>query len=323
MEKTSMVWRLLWLLRTVEESPKGISAAQLGDACEVSVRTVYRHIQILRLAGYPIETSKAGYRVDGRMSLAAINLNLPEAFALMLASEQCVGGKAPFSPTLKEAIQKISAVLPAALRQSMREGQKHVLIDRLSPVDYSRAGDIFDLLDAAVNEYAGLTIKYRSLDDPQARQRPVNPLGIMLVRGLWYLIAHCQERDEPRIFRLDRIADAKRTGETFQPPADFSLDDYMKDAWQVVRGDPVSIKVRFTGRAKRIVLEERRHESQTVLESGDGAALVSFRLGGLRQFASWLIGFGGEAEVVEPKELRELVVEIASAAAEQNRHNMH
>lgn len=319
MEKTSMVWRLLWLLRTIEESPEGISGPRLATACELSLRTVYRYTKILILAGYPIEVGKKGYRVNGRMSLNAINLNLPEAFALMLASEQALGGKAPYSSTLNEAIQKILAVLPPGLRKSTRDGREHMLIGRSGPVDYSQAGNLFDLIDAATGKRAVLSIQYRGLSDEMSRRRLVNPLGLMLVGGLWYLAAYCQERKETRMFRLDRISDVKHTGETFRPPADFNLDAYMKDAWQAVRGEPVSIKIRFKGLARRLVLEGAWHASQKILQDSADFVLISFKVGGLREFASWLIAFGGEAEVLEPPELREMVVKIATAAVQANK----
>ena len=314
-----MVWRLLWLLRTIEESESGISAASLARDCELSERTVYRYIKILRLAGMAIETNSRGYFVNQSIALAAVNLNLPEAFSLMLASENMIGSKAPFSPTLEEATQKIFSALPAGLRAAMRDGKEHVLVERAGPIDYSKTDEIFKLVDAATKEHSVLSLVYRGIDDKRGSSRLVNPYGLMLRSGLWYLVAWCQKREEMRIFRLDRISTAQRTGEIFLMPTDFSMTDYMKDAWQVLKGEPVDITVRFSGRARRLILEGVWHDSQEVLESNDETTLVAFKIGGLREFAAWLIGFGEEAEVVEPDELRKLVFDIASGAAGVNK----
>lgn len=317
MEKASMVWRLVYLLLTIQEVP-GLNAAALAQRCEMSTRSVYRHVNLLRMAGAPIITDR-GYRVDQELSLSAVNFTLSEVLALALAGQHFTSGKMPFNTALADALRKISLVLPESLRKSTIETRKHVLMGHDGPIDYSKAGSMFGLIETSIKDRVCLAIKYRGLNDGKLDKRLVDPFGLVYRQGFWYLVAYCRKRKAERLFRLDRIADLAPTGDEFAARADFSLSEYMRDAWSVMKGEPRLIKVRFTGIARRIVKEGKWHSSQKTLEDAEDGLIVVFEIGGLPEISSWLLGFGGDAEVLEPIELRQLVAQTALAAACVNR----
>lgn len=308
-----MVWRVLQLLLTIEQAP-GMSAKALAERCEISERSVYRYAELLRLAGVPIYAD-GGYKLSGQTPLSAVRLTLSESLALVIAGEHLSGGKAPFSAALSQALRKILAVVPEELRVSAGSAKGRVLMDAPGPVDYSGSARLFAAIDTAVRDHEKVAIMYRSLSSARESRRVIDPYGTVFRHGLWYVAAFCHRRNEERLFRLDRVISLERTGQSFEPRTDFSLADYMRDAWHVERGKPITAKVRFSGLAKQIVMEGQWHPSQKVLQEDSDTAILSFKTGGLRELSTWLMGFGGEAEVLEPPELRELLVEKAVAVA--------
>lgn len=98
--------------------------------------------------------------------------------------------------------------------------------------------------------------------------------------------------------------------ESFESPAGFDLDAYLAGAFAVVRGDgpdPQTVRLWFTGEAARFLRDRRRHSSQVIERSSDEELVIAFRLSDLREVARWALSWGGQCEVLEPRELRELV----------------
>jgi predicted DNA-binding transcriptional regulator YafY len=107
------------------------------------------------------------------------------------------------------------------------------------------------------------------------------------------------------------------TDERFIPPDDFDLDEYMQDAFGVIRTDPEKVVIRFDPSLERYLKENIWHPSQTFKKDKDGSVLMTMEVGGLREVMSWVMGFGREAEVLEPEHLRRAVAEELAATGER------
>jgi predicted DNA-binding transcriptional regulator YafY len=125
------------------------------------------------------------------------------------------------------------------------------------------------------------------------------------------LVAYCHLREEVRMFVPPRIQSLRETGERFERPADFRIEEYLDGSFRALRGDGHAwrVRLRFTAKAARWVREKQRHPSQRLRSCKDGSLEVCFRLTHLEEVKRWVLSYGSSCEVLEPAELRQQVVE--------------
>jgi proteasome accessory factor B len=135
-----------------------------------------------------------------------------------------------------------------------------------------------------------------------------------LTRAL-YVIGYDEERGARRTYKVERIESVALTPDTFEPP-DESVAREMRAAWDVVSDDtPVEVVIRFDPSVAQRVHETRWHPSQVEELEDDGSLIWRARIAGLLEVRSWILGWGADAEVLEPAELRAWVAEQHAAAA--------
>jgi predicted DNA-binding transcriptional regulator YafY len=121
-----------------------------------------------------------------------------------------------------------------------------------------------------------------------------------------------------RTFVPARIRALEATGATFDPPADFRIEDYLARSFAVLRGgegEVHRVRLRFTGEAVKYVRERAWHASQVAEPLPDGSLVVSLELGHLREVERWALSWGADCEVLEPAELRGRVASASARAA--------
>jgi len=119
------------------------------------------------------------------------------------------------------------------------------------------------------------------------------------------------------MFVLDRIRLLHVTKERFIPPGDFDLDEYMKDSFGVFHTDVEKVMIQFDASLERYLKENIWHPSQIFKKDKDGNLVLTMEVGGLVEVMSWVLGFGKQAEVMEPEHLRKAVAEELLATAEK------
>ena len=169
--------------------------------------------------------------------------------------------------------------------------------------------NILGAIAVAIKAPFSLNIVYRGARDDAALDRVVEPYGMLLgIRQ--YLIAHDIGNGRAfRRFRLDRIASAKITGQSFARDPDFDLDTYAAQSFGSYHSDAEHQPVmwRFTPSAAAAAREFALHPNQVVTEEPDGALRVTFTASGWVEMAWHLYQWGDQVEVIAPVELRDLV----------------
>lgn len=154
-----------------------------------------------------------------------------------------------------------------------------------------------------------LIIRYQGKQDAEPRDRTVEPYG-MLLGTRHYLIAHDPANGLGfRRFRLDRITDAKITGQSFVRSKDFDLDAYAAQSFGSYHADVEHRQVvwRFSPAAAATAREFLFHPDQIMTDQMDGGLIVTFRASGWVEMAWHLCKWGDTVEVLDPPELREMV----------------
>jgi proteasome accessory factor C len=153
-------------------------------------------------------------------------------------------------------------------------------------------------------------IGYRKADAQAPGERVICPYGLILSRGNWYLVAHCDTSDGLRVFRLDRIVEALRLEEEFTAPEGDPLTSVVRDGHVFHTEDPVAtVTIRYSPVVARWVAER---EGVTV--DGDGSLTREYPLADIDWAVRHVLQYGPEAEVLAPEEVRRGVVERLTAA---------
>ena len=183
---------------------------------------------------------------------------------------------------------------------------------------------IFDRLAKAVLESRELHFDYRKLKDDVPSRRHLQPYHLAEIDGGWYVIGQDLERNARRTFAVQRMRSVHLTTKRFVRPRDFRLEDHFAGSFGVWSGEDKGspkfrVRIRFRGFAARVVAERRWHPSQeiTELEPGGNAIEITMVLSALEDIARWIMGFGGQAEAIEPAELRDMVASELKRAAGQ------
>ncbi|MFJ9850354.1 helix-turn-helix transcriptional regulator [Streptomyces sp. NPDC101150] len=214
-DMTARMLRLLSLLQTRREW----SGADLAERLAVTVRTVRRDIDRLRELGYPVDSARGhagGYRLAPGTDLPPLLLDDDEAVAIAVALRTAAGGLAGIEETALRALAKLEQVLPRRLR-----GQVTALQTSLAGITWEARGPRADpallaTLAVACRDHEILTFGYTTRRGTTAARR-AEPCHLVASGDLWYLLAHDTDRDDWRLFRLDRITDPTPTGRRVPP----------------------------------------------------------------------------------------------------------
>jgi predicted DNA-binding transcriptional regulator YafY len=125
-----------------------------------------------------------------------------------------------------------------------------------------------------------------------------------------YLIGHDHRSSEIRAFALERISWARATNRRFEIPDDFDFEKLTETAFNLIWGEPSEVKIRFSREQAPYIQERTWHPSQRIERRPDGSIDLTLCVGNLWEIKRWLIGWGSDARVLQPKELvREIETE--------------
>jgi proteasome accessory factor B len=283
-------------IRSLEGYPRGDEAFH---------RQFERDKAALRAMGFPLrevaDDDEPLYVLDRRrLRLPEVRLTPEELVALSLA-RRLAGPHALLGGNVRAALGKLGLV----------EGDVDPLpgVATLPPPRARSEEDRLRLLESAVGRGHRLTLRYRRLGDEKPTARQVDPYGLYVHGGAWYLVAQDHLRNAIRTFRTGRIASLARTtrgaGPDFAPPRGFRIEAYvarmLSQGWSGVAEDAV---VRFTpGEAWRVgSLVGRR---TAIKRLPDGGIEVRFKKANPDALIAWVTGLGGGITITAPPALRD------------------
>ncbi|CAN5820947.1 WYL domain-containing protein [soil metagenome] len=298
---------------------EGMSAADLARQVGVSKRTIYRDLDAMDLdAGLSIWNDRGRFGLAGDAFLPPLALTLHEAMAFFLAARLLTKATDELDTEIIGAFVKLSQILPPVLADQLRASAD-------AYADTPRNETFTRVLRALTEGLAGrrvVSIEYAAgVYDPAkgVRRVRVRPYAIepsAHTRAL-YLIGFDEERGAQRTFKVERIRSASLTPEPFEPQ-DAAVAERMLAAWDVVADDALAdVAIRFDAGVAARVAETRWHPSQELEPQADGSLIWRARVSGLLEVRSWTLGWGADAEVLAPAELRTWVAGQLARASER------
>ncbi|HSI99901.1 MAG TPA: WYL domain-containing protein [Patescibacteria group bacterium] len=308
--------RLVQLLLLLQARGR-LTAAALATELEVSERTIHRDVEALSAAGVPIYAERGphgGFQLVDGYRTRLTGLTGDEAEALFLSGMPGPAAELGLGTVVAAARLKVLAALPAELRTRASR-----LVERfhLDAASWFNAGESVPHLGAvadAVWEARRITVGYRRAGGEV--DRILEPLGLVLKAGIWYLVARADE--QIRTYRISRFSRVTPTGDGFQRPAEFdlaghwhaSIAEYERDTPRI----EVTIRIneRSIGLLADLVGIRAVRAAEEVPEPEEGWRRLRLSVDWPEEVPGRLLALGDRLEVVGPAEVRERVVELAS-----------
>jgi predicted DNA-binding transcriptional regulator YafY len=289
--------RLITLLLLLQARGR-MTAGELAERLEVSPRTVYRDIGALSGAGVPVLADPGpggGVHLLGGWRTELTGLTEPELEALLTTSS---------GPRLESALAKLTASLPGETGRRAAHMRERLLVDSAGWGSLAEALPQLRAVQDALFAERRLRLRYRP-GEGRAAERVVDPLGLVLKAGTWYLLAAVG--GEQRVFRLSRVEAAEALDEPAPRPGGFDLARAWRDRVEEWESGRAGYQVTVRVAPGTVPLLRRVAGTRLAADAGQGRFLLDFAA--QPAAVAFLASFGPELEVLSPARLRQ---ELAS-----------
>jgi predicted DNA-binding transcriptional regulator YafY len=306
--------RLLSILLLLQSRGR-LTAQALADEFEVSVRTVYRDIDELSAAGVPVYADRGpggGFALLDGYRTRLTGMTASEAETLLLAGLPGPAADLGLAEPLAAARLKLLAAVPQAAGEgAARVGDRF----HLDPVDWYRRAEPPPHLPAIARAVWGqrrLVIRYESWS--ATVRRTVDPLGLVLKAGAWYLMARIG--DGIRTYKVAKVLDLDVLPDGFDYPAGFDLAAQWQESLQRFARELHRAEAVLLVSPEALPLLDRLGADaveavQQAEPDAEGWRRATVPIEGVGHAARLLLGFTDTIEVLEPPELRQALVEGA------------
>jgi predicted DNA-binding transcriptional regulator YafY len=298
------------IFQTLVTSRHGKSVADLAKDFDCHKRTVYRDLEALEAAGFPLYTESVNGRnlwllMDSARNPMPVPFSLPELMALYFGRDTLKVLKGTvFHDSLEDLFQKIEATLPPESKKYLKNVEKSLKVGSMPHKPNPKFDKIIDRIKEAVISKRVIDIVYYTMSRKKETRRKVEPYKLWFLDGTFYLIGHCKWIKGIRIFAVDRIKMLALTDEKFEVPDDFDIDDFMGSSFGAFQGQPEKVRILFSADIAGYIKEKIWHESQKLHDNPDGSVLFEADVACTKDFKAWIMRWGAGAIVLEPEELR-------------------
>lgn len=278
---------------------KRVSAKELSDRFEVSLRTIYRDVETIQFAGIPVVSypgSTGGYEIMDRYRLDRQFLSFEELSAIVVALK---GIRTTMEDReIEPLLDKVGAMLGKSEHDRASGAADRLVID-INPWSSGEADKVkLASLKDAIRDQRVVRFSYTSGDGSQS-SRSCEPMRLVLKGYVWYVYGYCLLREDFRIFRLSRIRELEVTGPTFlrrdEPPQGELL------RWgRRTHDHMLNLVLQFSPRLRAKV--EDHFEPDEIEQQPDGTVIVRTARPDEPWLYTYMLGFGVDARVLEPRE---------------------
>jgi proteasome accessory factor B len=312
------------LIQRLARSRAGVGLDQLAEDLDCVRRTVYRDLDALMYAGFPVVSEKREGRVYYRFldsfRLGDVPFTPDEILALAFGEDllRTLEGTV-FHDSIRSALAKIRAGLGPELEEYLERLTESFRVLPGPHKRYASFRDAIQTLNDAVLARRTLRMRYRTGSSGAERTRDLDPYRVWYRGGGLYVIGHDHRSGEIRTFAVERILGLEATEKRFQLRPGFDFDAYTASAFGVIHEPATPVRIRFEARWRTLVSERTWHPSQKLEPLEDGGIELRMEVGGIAELCNWVLSFGSGAEVLEPDSLRRMVARELGAAATRYR----
>ncbi|MET0290597.1 MAG: YafY family protein [Pseudoxanthomonas sp.] len=311
--------RITALHRILKAARYPVTVKRLQDELGCSRATVYRDLAYLRDALMaPVEgDGEAGFRYQSaendRFELPGLWLSSDELHALLAAQQLLLRtGGGVLSGALAPLQKRIEGLL------ADHAGGDRWPVERVRVIPHrGRKLDeaSFRCVASAVIERKQLSFEYRARSTDERTKRTVSPQRITHYRDNWYLDAWDHGREALRSFAVDRVGNARVLDDAASDLGREELSQHLASSYGIFSGEPKGwATIVFSAKAARWVADEQWHSKQQGRYLVDGRYELKVPYSASRELLMDVLHYGSDAEIVEPKSLREQAKSLLSLA---------
>src|SRR5262245_13785653 len=319
--RASRLVNVLLLLQTRSR----MTAAELAEELEVSVRTIYRDVEALSEAGVPIYAERGphgGVRLVDGYRTRLTGLTADEAEAVFLSGLPGPAAELGLGTVVAAARLKVMAALPPELRARASRVSERFHLDAPGWFQASESLPHLEILAAAVWDNRSILMRYRRGERGGVVERHVDPIGLVLKGGVWYLVGRTD--DEFRTYRVSRVEQVDLITDRFERPDGFNLAEHWERSTEAyersierfpmtIRLAPERLDAVAGGVSTRAMARRRRPPDP------DYPDLVRLRVSfdWMDEAVGAVLRMGSGAEVLEPDWLRDSILKAAQTIVER------
>jgi len=312
--------QLIKMLKTIDlmANPSGTTVREIQDVLEVDRRSVYRMLEMLETLGFPIYNEKVDDELQKRwkftenylkklpnMTLPDIHLTLSEILSLYLLKGNAKLFKGTdLENSIESAFSKIAQFLPEDMFKNLDKIKALVLPSFDYSKDYSGKEAVINTIMEAIIASESCYVTYHSFYDDNIKQFAIDPLHIFEYEGGLYLYVNTSRFGEIRTLAVERIQKIDPSGKHYEYPLDFDPEERTRSVFDIIYDKPIDAKIWFSSKQARYIQQRQWAKSQQIEEMVDGSIILSMTVSSEYMLLRWLLSQGGEAELLEPVDLR-------------------
>lgn len=302
------------LIQRLAKSHAGVGLDELAADLDCVRRTVYRDLDALMYAGFPVMSEKRDgrvfYRFMDSFKIGDVPFTPDELLALAFSEDllRILEGTV-FHDSIGSALAKIRAGLGPELSAYLSRLNDSFRVLPGPHKRYAQFADTIRLLNENVLSQRTVHITYRTARSGEESERDLDPYRVWYRSAGLYVVGHDHRSEEIRTFAVDRILEITAGSASFEVDPAFDFELFVSSAFGVISETPVSVRIRFDRSWRNHVIEHTWHPSQKFVELQDGGLELSMEVGGSAELRNWVMTFGAGAEVLEPASLRKDVID--------------
>jgi predicted DNA-binding transcriptional regulator YafY len=308
------------------DGPEGVSIYDVAERFGTSSRTALRYLQALLRADEPLYEELSGKRKVWRLMPTArrqsITLTTAQMVALFLSRRvfDFLAGTG-FKEDLDDVFGKLEATLRRRDLAAVRNLDRKVFdVNEARHLYEGRIEDVNDIMTALLREER-LRVTHEGVSGGR-KTFVLQPYTLLVYKKGLYLAGKSEGHGgEVRTFALDGFREVQwLRGDTFEYPADYKPEQITEGSFGLFRAkETTRVRIRFDQKVARYVQRRMWHPTQRFKKLAGGGVEMTMDVRGAVEIVSWVLGFGGTAEVLEPASLRADVAADAARAADRYR----
>jgi len=301
------IYKLLHIIYIIQESKTMVTAQELSEKLDTNIRTIYRYIDVLRDANFPIDACTGrGYNLKKGYYLPPIMFTEKEAAALLMGSKFVINkADHSYKRDVNSAFDKIKNNLKKETLDYINKIGNSMIVINDKFVDKNLLAKIQN----SIAKTTTIKLDYYSLKGENTK-REIEPMGMIYYNDSWRIIAYCRLRKDFREFRTNRINKILYTNHKFEK-RNFSLENFVSKFYEIHH--PIELKVWFDKKSAQIV-KEKYSMGLTSEKNKQNGMEMTFLIDSSRAnaTANWMLSFHKCAKVISPKEFKNLLIEKAT-----------
>ncbi|EJR42838.1 MULTISPECIES: helix-turn-helix transcriptional regulator [Bacillus cereus group] len=312
MPKIDNILAILWMLSSSEK----ITAKQISEKLEISIRTVYRYIDTLSTSGVPIISDtghNGGYSLLNKFIEAPLFFDFEEQTSLFHAAVFAKEAGYYGGEALNRAISKLSKY--SNQEQEKKINQHLTSLEVISQLSSLSMEPFLKELEHAVTDGYSIKILYPRSGEEQSKYRLVDPYRIIYWNNKWYVIGFCHLRNDIRSFRVDRIESLMLTENKFNRPENFSARDlFMKNLFPTIEDKEGIIPLVINGNERALGdICQHWFFAHYLQEWTSNQAVFFLEKNMIHTYVPYLLlPYGKSIQVIEPISLKKRLIEVLS-----------